>query len=333
MEEVAVKVLVTGGAGLIGSHLIRRLLNDGHEVVALDDFTYSYTGKPSASIMHDINVRVEVLLKGARIERCSTMEKTKMRNIFMEFKPDVVCHLAAIPLVTVATAHVESAFNSLSTGLVNVLEIMRDSPWTKRFVYASSSMTYGNFEMDPMPEDGPQKPLNIYGGLKLAGEVLTKSYLYPTGMEHVIVRPSAVYGPTDQHRRVVQKFCENALIGEPVLVKAANDHIMDFTYVEDIAQGFHLACTHANAAGEAFNMTFGAARRLTELVDVIKEYEPSIQTASDDIDDSDRPTRGTLSVEKARTMLGYAPEWPLERGIKSYLEYMRGAEYLNRGVA
>jgi nucleoside-diphosphate-sugar epimerase len=123
------------------------------------------------------------------------------------------------------------------------------------------------------------------------------------------------------------------LIGEPVLVKAANDHIMDFTYVEDIAQGFHLACTHANAAGEAFNMTFGAARRLTELVDVIKEYEPSIQTASDDIDDSDRPTRGTLSVEKARTMLGYAPEWPLERGIKAYLEYMRGAEYLNRGVA
>ncbi len=327
------KILVTGGAGLVGSHLIRKLVNDGHDVVVLDDFTYSYTGQPSPSIMYDIKMRVEVLLKGARVERCSTFEKTKLLKILTEFKPDVVAHLAAVPLVTVATAHVEYAFQSLLAGLANVLEIMRDSPWAHRFVYASSSMTYGNFLMDPMPEDGPQNPLNIYGGLKLAGEVLTKSYLYPTDIEHVIVRPSAVYGPTDQHRRVVQKFCENALLGEPVLVKAVNDHIMDFTYVEDIAQGFYLACTHPKAANEAFNMTYGAARHLSELVEVIREFEPSIRMASDDIDDSDRPTRGTLSIEKARTLLGYAPEWPLERGIQSYLEYLRGAEYLNRRVA
>jgi nucleoside-diphosphate-sugar epimerase len=321
------KLLITGGAGLIGSHLTRRLLDDGHDVLCLDEFVYSYDSQPNAMQARDLALRFDLLLKGAEVVRCSTFEKTLLRTRILEFRPDVVAHLAAVPLVSVATAHVEYAFRSLSEGLVNVLEVLRDAPFVSRFVYASSSMTYGNFRIDPMPEDGPQDPVNIYGGLKLAGEVLTRSYLYPTDIEHVIVRPSAVYGPTDQHRRVAQKFCESALDGSPLLVKAANDHIMDFTYVDDIAQGFQLACTHPAAAGEAFNMTYGTARRLTELVDILRRYAPNLETSGEDIDDSDRPTRGSLSVDKARRLLGYAPNWPLERGIPAYLEYLRGGDH------
>lgn len=318
------RILITGGAGLIGSHLTHRLLQDGHDIMCLDDFTYSYDAQPNPEQARDLALRFDVLLKGANVVRGSTLEKTLLRARIMEFQPDVVAHLAAIPLVSVATAHVEYAFRSLSEGLVNVLEVLRDTPFVSRFVYASSSMTYGNFEMDPMPEDGPQNPVNVYGGLKLAGEVLTRSYLYPTDIDPVIVRPSAVYGPTDQHRRVAQKFCESALNGSPVLVNAANDHIMDFTYVDDIAQGFQLACTHPAAAGETFNMTYGTARRLTELVEVLRQYSPDLATSGEDIDDSDRPTRGSLSVDKARRLLGYEPQWPLERGIPAYLEYLRG---------
>lgn len=322
------KVLITGGAGLIGSHLTRRLLDDGHDVLCLDEFTYSYDAQPIKEQARDLALRFDVLLKGAQVVRGSTLDKTFLRALIMDFKPDVVAHLAAIPLVSVATAHVEYAFRSLSEGLVNVLEVLRDTPFVSRFVFASSSMTYGNFEMDPMPEDGPQNPVNVYGGLKLAGEVLTKSYLYPTDIDAVIVRPSAVYGPTDQHRRVAQKFCVSALDGSPILLNAANDHIMDFTYVDDIAQGFQLACTHPAAANETFNMTYGKARRLTELADVLRQFSPNLAASSEEINDSDRPTRGSLSVEKAQRLLGYDPQWPLERGIPAYLDYLRGSDTL-----
>jgi len=194
------KFAITGGAGLIGSSLSRKLIEHNHDVLIIDDFTYSYSSAPSPSISADISVRMGCLLKGARLERCSTLEPNKLRGLLEDYQPDCVIHLAAIPLVAVATRHIESAAASLSTGLINVLEIMRDLPQTSRFVYASSSMVYGNFLQDPMPEDGPKNPLNIYGGLKLAGETLTHAYLAPTKIEPVVVRPSSVYGPTDQHR-------------------------------------------------------------------------------------------------------------------------------------
>lgn len=324
------KIFVTGGAGLIGSYLIRRLLDDGHDVLAIDDFSYSYAPLPAPNVANDIAWRFENLLSGARIERCSTLEKDRLRKLISDFCPDCVIHLAAIPLVSVATKHIESAYASLSTGLVNLLDVLRDSHSVSRFVYASSSMVYGNFELDPMPEDGPTNPINIYGGLKLAGENLSRAYLYPTGIEHVIVRPSAVYGPTDQHFRVVQKFCQNAILKRPVLVNASNDHIMDFTYIDDIAQGFFLAATKKAAANETFNMTFGQARRLTELVDIIRQHEPSIATASDDIADDDRPTRGSLSIVKAEKLLDYAPKWSLERGVAGYLKHLRESYFNQR---
>jgi len=318
------RIVVTGGAGLIGSHLIRCLLNAKHDVLCLDDFTHGYLPRPSDRDARAMAMRHEVLLLGATVTRCSTEEKTLLRAKIMEFHPEVIVHLAAIPLVSVATSHTEFAFRSLSVGLVNVLEVLRDAPFVRRFVYVSSSMVYGNFVLDPMPEEGPKNPINVYGGLKLAGEVLTQSYLYPTGIEYVILRPSAVYGPTDIHQRVVQKFCEGALAGSPILVKPRNDHIMDFTYVDDIAQGLFLACTHPAAANETFNVTFGNSRRLTELVDVLRQYVPQLVISNLDIDDADRPARGSLSIEKARRLLGYDPKWPLERGIPAYLEWLRG---------
>lgn len=318
------RVLILGGVGLIGSALARILADDGHEVTVLDNLTLCYRpdhllGRFDARIRH----RIEHLLHGIEIRYGSIQEKRMLARTIDEVAPHCVIHLAAIPLVEVATRNFEAAATSLSDGLIAVLETVRHASGIERFVYASSSMVYGHFASATVDEDAPTRPINIYGGLKLAGEVLTRAYLHPTGVAPVIVRPSAVYGPTDLHNRVVQKFCDAAFEGRPINLNAANDHTMDFTYVSDIAKGFALAATVPAAAGETFNITYGQGRHLSDVVAILGEHFPDIALSNEAIDDADRPRRGGLCVDRARSLLGYTPAWPLERGIPAYLDHLR----------
>ncbi|MBI4798645.1 MAG: NAD-dependent epimerase/dehydratase family protein [Desulfarculus sp.] len=135
------------------------------------------------------------------------------------------------------------------------------------------------------------------------------------------MRPSAVYGPTDVNRRVVQIFLEKALAGE-TLVLHGGDSTLDFTYVEDIASGFVLAGTHPQAANQVFNITRGQGRTLKELVDVLKLYFPTLETRIEP-HRVYRPKRGSLSIAKAREVLGFEPRFTLEEGIGRYVEFYR----------
>lgn len=262
------------------------------------------------------------LLRGAKLERMNLLEKSRMEKFIRDNCPDVIVHLAAVPLVSAASKNPEEAKHSMSLGLLNLLEIVRGQPEIKRFVYVSSSMAYGNFIQDPMPEDGPTEPLSVYGGLKLSGEILTRSYLETTPTDHVVVRPSSVYGPTDQHGRVVQLFCENALLGRPLAVFEGNDTVMDFTHVEDAAGGLALAAIHPNAANQTFNISFGRGRSLTELAEIVQRQVPRTKIEYRSSTDPDRPRRGALSTEKARRLIGYVPRWPLEDGVAAYLDHL-----------
>lgn len=314
------KFLITGGAGFIGSVLTSKIIDSGHQVLVLDSYQFNYDRKPPTTYNSILSYRFDHLLKAATIERCSLIEKSLMNRHIENFKPDVVIHLAAMPLVSVATRHIEEARGALSDGLINLLEAIRGSKTITRFIYVSSSMVYGDFSSDPMPEDGLKKPRNIYGGLKLAGEILSQSYLCQTDIECTIVRPSAVYGPTDLHRRVVQNFCTNALHNLPLTMIESKDNIFDFTYVEDIVDGLFLAATHPAAANEIFNITYGKARTLHELIDVIRLYVPNLTVITQESGDNDRTHRGSLSVKKAKDLLGYQPKWTLEKAIPVYLD-------------
>ena len=320
------KICIIGGAGLIGSKLSNILARNGHDILILDSFLFNYTSERGASLANQLAYRFDTLLNARddtiRIERCCLSEKSRIATLLDGFDPEVIVHLAAVPLVNIATRHVEEARASLSDGLLNVLEVVRAAGRLRRFVFASSSMVYGHFAYDQLDEDGPTAPLNIYGGLKLSGEVLAKAYLNPTPTEVTIVRPSAVYGPTDQHGRVVQKFCEAALEGRPLTLFEGNDNVMDFTFVEDIAQGFALAATHDAAAEQTFNMTFGQGRSLFELVDVIRRHVPGLRVEVKPSPDTDRPRRGGLSIDRAQRLLGYAPQYPLEKAIPLYLAHL-----------
>ncbi len=321
------KFIVTGGAGLIGSELTAKLLKLGHDVLVLDSFQFSYEPKLPTMYNSVLSYRFDHLLSGARIERCNLTEKSLVNRLVEDFGPAVIIHLASMPLVSIATKHIEEARCSLSEGLLNLLEVTRNSSCVTRFVYVSSSMVYGDFSSDPMPEDGPQSPCNIYGGLKLAGEILLQSYLCQTETEWTIIRPSAVFGSTEVHQRVVQKFCTNALSNLPLTVFDSKDNLYDFTYVEDIANGLVLAATHRAAANQTFNITFGKARTLHELVEIIRSHVPDLTVTVQKSNDKDRSRRGSLCIQKAEDLLGYQPKWSLENAIPVYLNYL--SQYLN----
>ncbi|MCE4225037.1 NAD(P)-dependent oxidoreductase [Methylobacterium sp. C25] len=318
------RILVTGGAGLIGAHLVSKIIAAGHEAIAFDSFQFSHFAPMNSFEAEALAYRFDVLLAGATTLRGSTTSKRELAGVLSDHSPDCVIHLAATPLVTMATSHPEEAKLSIFDGTINLLELLRQKTSVKRFVYISSSMVYGDFTQDPMPETGPTRPVNIYGALKLAGEVATASYLRNSPIEPVVVRPSAVYGPTDVNRRVVQLFCENALLNRPLRVKSSRDTVMDFSFVQDVADGLLLAATQPGAAGRTFNITRGEGRSLDELAEAVQAYAGRrVQIEREPSFDTDRPRRGSLDISQAREFLGYSPKFGLEQGVANYLRHLR----------
>ena len=316
------RVLITGGAGFIGSHTVREFVQQGHDVHVVHTYRFAYTPPIASKVISDRNYRFRVLLKGAEIHRGDMLNKVQLSNLIHELQPECVLHLASLAVVSTATRHPEEACDAILKGTINLLEVLSKEYAVKRFVYVSSSMVYGNFEASPVEENAPTKPINLYGGLKLGGEILTRSYLAATNLEYVIVRPCGVYGPTDGNHRVVQIFCESALARRTLKLLAGPDSIIDFTFVEDTAHGIYLACTQPGAAGEIFNIACGRGRELTEVIDAIRLLVPDVAFTRVRCGQSDRPRRGALDISKARKLIGYSPRWSLEDGVARYLNFM-----------
>ena len=183
-------------------------------------------------------------------------------------------------------------------------------------------MVYGNFGGAAVTEDTPCEPLGIYGALKFGGEKLVIAYNQVFGIPYTIVRPSALYGPRCVSRRVGQIFIENALQSLPLRVDGDGEEKLDFTYIDDLVQGIALAIREPAARNEIFNLTYGAARSIKDLVDVIKRDFPDAKV---DYVERDKlmPFRGTLNVDKARRLLGYEPANPIDVGFRKYVEWYR----------
>lgn len=315
------KILITGGAGFVGSHTARAFLDAGYEVISFDAF-HIYILPIQQWFLENMNYRFEHLLKGAQVVRGSTLNKDDVRRVIYEFRPERIVHFAALPLANVAVRNSEEAFQGILQGTVNILEILRDVDFVDRFVYISSSMVYGDFEKIPVPENARKSPKDIYGGMKLAGEILTQVYARNYGIPYTIIRPSAVYGPTDNNRRVIQLFLEKAFKKETLQIRRGNDNALDFTYVKDLATGIRLATLSSKAEGQEFNITYGQSRTLDDVVSILSQHFPDLQVEEVPDPESFRPKRGALDIQKAQQLLGYQPKWPLEQGIPEYIYFM-----------
>ena len=310
------KFLVTGGAGFIGHNVVRILESQGHECVVIDTCT-DYGFIPKAELIYLINERSKRI--NARIRSIDIREGQFVDTIFKTYEPDVVIHMASFPRQKVVEQNPLLASDVMSSGLINLLEKSKQYS-IKKFVYISSSMVYGDFTADVL-EAHTCRPQGQYGIMKLMGEKLVEDYHRTGAFDYTIIRPSAVYGEWDVEDRVVSKFMTKAMRGETLKVNGP-DEVLDFTYVEDTAQGIVLAATLDRANSNIYNITRSEQRQWS-LKDAA-ELAISIAGKGDLIvadRDLSFPKRGRLSIMKAQRDLGYAPKVNVEQGFQRYYDW------------
>lgn len=323
---------LTGGEGLVGYHLSKELLKGDNLVVTYDAQKHYIPFDKSNWAVYQ-NYRIKTLKSDKLVRlRGDCSDRGWLVECLEKYKPDIIVHLAALPIAGISNSYPTEAKVNIFDTIVTLLDILRGVSFTyDRVVYTSSSMVYGNFLKDdegriiPAREDQATSPVGIYGAMKLSGETLVKVYNHRYGIPYVIIRPSAVYGPTDCNRRVTEIFLMNALQGRELILDNGGKHQLDFTYVDDLIQGYMLALHSKEALGQTFNLTRGEGRQIKELADVVADLIPGTK-----IVDSDqvpyRPNRGALDITKAKTILGYAPRYSLEEGMKQYYEFVKNFE-------
>ncbi len=317
------KIFITGGAGFIGSYIANNLIERGDDVIIYDAFIQYSNPLVNANYQQYFQHRFQGIRDKITFIRGDTRDKRFLQDSIQTHKPTHVMHLAALPIADLGDKNPEEATGSIIQGTVNILDSIKDLDYIKRFVYTSSSMVYGDFERDPADEEHPKKPKGIYGGTKLAGEIITESYGRRYDIPYTIIRPSAVYGPGDVNRRVTQIFLENALAGKPIKLHNGGTSKLDFSFVEDTAEGFVLAAFNSKAENETFNITYGEGKQLKELAEIVKSTSDKpvkIEKAPADVY---RPERGALDINKAKEVLGYKPKHSLEKGMQKYHDFLK----------
>jgi nucleoside-diphosphate-sugar epimerase len=315
-------ILVTGGLGLIGHNVVARLEKD-HEVAILDNRT-TYGIIPQAEVDYLMTERLKKIqtrkIYSASIESAETVDYVVEQNAV-----DVIVHMASFPRQKVVNADPAAGADVMMRGLINLLESAKKHK-VERFVYISSSMVYGDFE-DQVLEDAECRPQGQYGIMKLAGEWLVRDYARRCGFEYVIIRPSAVYGPLDVEDRVVAKFMLAAMRGETLKVNGAGE-TLDFTYVDDAADGIAAAATRIMARDNTYNITKSHSVSLLEAAEMIVKIVGSGTIEVRD-KDADFPSRGALNIDRARTILGFDPKVDVEQGFHEYYKWLNDSVYWN----
>ncbi|MBI4677674.1 MAG: NAD(P)-dependent oxidoreductase [Elusimicrobia bacterium] len=326
------KVALIGGAGFIGHHLALALIARGAVVDVIDSLQVnnllSFASEFQGSVDRDLylrmlNERLDLIRKsGVPLHPVDARDYHAISRILGQIKPQVIVHLAAVSHAGKSNKDPFSTFDHSLRTLENALDYARGTG-VEQFIFFSSSMAYGNFLTPEVAEEHPLNPMGIYGALKVAGERIVIAYQQVFGLTYTILRPSALYGPRCVSRRVGQVYIETALKGGKLRIDGDGSEKLDFTYIDDLVEGVCLAMENPAAHNQIFNMTYGDSRPIKELADIVRRSFPGIGVEFVKRDEL-MPLRGTLSVEKARRLLGYNPQFPIEKGFARYIEWYRG---------
>jgi len=311
-------ILITGGCGFIGHRLALALKKIGKNIIVYDSLDYEYKFPVYRKF---IDMRLKKL-KEAKIPivQENTTNKRCLTETIAAYRPDRVAHMAAIVSAEICDKLPDKGYNFNLNATQMLLEVLRQQKQIKQLVFPSSSMVYGHFSSEKVTEESPLNPIGIYGATKLGAEHLIRAYHNIYGLPYTIVRPSALYGPTCINRRVGQIFIECAIQGIPMFLEGAGKSRLDFTNIDDLIQGIVLIFTRKEALNQTFNLTYGDSRKIKDLARLIKERYPKAQFEDRPWKKS-VPRRGTLDISKARELLGFKPEYPLEKGFPLYMDW------------
>ena len=318
--------LITGGLGFIGTHIAIELLKKKEisKCILLDNFG-GYIN-PTGKNFYDYRKKRLSLITNKIIERCDTTNFKSVFNVINKYKPAMIYHTAALPLAKLDNINSDEArLGSVDStiNIIDAIDLLQNSKKNykcERFIYISSSMVYGDFKTNTVSEHSAKNPKDIYGIMKLAGEVVTEGVCKLKRIPYTIIRPSAVYGPTDMNRRVSQIFIENAFIDKEIFIEGKNEKL-DFTFIEDLARGCVLAGTKVKGINQIFNITYGKGQTLYSFVKNLQKLFPKLKYTIKPRDKT-KPSRGTLSIIKAKKLLGFNPKFNLKRGIKRYFVFL-----------
>ena len=317
------RVLVTGGAGFIGSHLVERLLGRGDEVVVLDNFNDFYD--PAVKRANAASLEAA----GARIVTGDLRDAELVGELFAQ-APDALVHLAAMAGVRPSVEDPLLYQDVNVRGTVILLEALRGRPAT-RFVFASSSSVYGGNEGVPFREtDEIHHPVSPYAATKRAGELLAYTHHHLFGIPTTCLRFFTVYGPRQRPEMAIHKFVRRVLEGRPIPVFGDGRSRRDYTYVDDIVAGTVAALDRCEGY-EIYNLGESQTTSLSDLVTLIGEAcgrEPVVERLPAQPGD----VRVTYAdVSKARERLGYRPTTPVREGLERFVAWYRAHSGAHRG--
>jgi nucleoside-diphosphate-sugar epimerase len=309
------RILVTGGAGWLGSAVVRRLAARGDQVVVLDSFQ---AGSPANLAGLGSNVR---LTPG------DITDLSGLLVVVKEHRIQRIVHAAAIVSVVSSLAAPSHVTRVNIGGTLNVLEAMRLFD-VERTVHISSEETYGDFRYEPIDEEHPLAPTAPYGITKVTSEHLGRFYRTHHKTDFVNLRTSWVYGPGLPRLRIPRTLIEAALEKRPLHLPRGGDARIDHTYLDDGVDGILLALDHPTHSWDVYNIGSGQAWTTTEMVAIVRELIPGADLSIGPgphrfTDEMVAPTKGALDVTRARTVLGYRPKFDLRQGLAATVEWYR----------
>jgi UDP-glucose 4-epimerase len=306
------RIVVTGGAGFVGSNIVRRLLKEGARVVVLDDF---YTGAMENLPADD---------PGIEVIRGTVTDYEMVRDVVKGAA--VVFHEAARNII-VSTRNPREDYEVNIGGTLNVLLAARETG-VPRTVYASSASVYGNPRYLPINEDDATNMLSPYAVSKFAGENYCKAFYESYGLSVAAVRYSNVYGlaqrPDNPYCGVIAKFFESAMTNEPPRIHGDGEQTRDFTYIDDVVEATLLAGISSKAEGQVYNVGTGRETTINQLARmIIRITGATVEPAYIDRRDIDNIRRRVVNIEKIRRELRWVPSVIIEEGLRRTYQWLK----------
>lgn len=313
------RVLVTGGAGFIGSHLVEKLLGGGHGVAILDDFNDFYDPEIKRE-------NVAAVSRDASIHQIDLRDSAALRSLFHKEKFEAIMHLAARAGVRPSIQHPQLYYDTNVGGTLHLLEAARVTG-VQRFVFASSSSVYGISKTVPFSEDlHLTQTISPYAATKIAGEFLCSTYSHLYQLRIVALRYFTVYGPRQRPDLAIHQFTKRIHFGQPIDQFGDGTTRRDYTYIDDIIQGTMAALKYEGALFDVFNLGESETIQLSDLIAAIERAVGKKAKINQLPEQPGDMPLTCADISKARKLLGYDPQTSFAEGLPRFVNWFLGSE-------